>query len=211
MKTVIPFIKQKHFPGIPHETLELQISTNNWKESFPYSPDAKISLWHNGDTLFLNFEVEEEFIAAVAEKDNDEVYKDSCVEFFISFDDKGYYNIEANCAGKILMSHRRGRKIDVEYATPEILSAIKREASLGSESFECRNNEGKWNLTLAIPATSFFKHEFRNFDGLEAKCNIYKCGDNLPKPHFLSWQPIKTEKPDFHRPECFGSILFAES
>ena len=209
MSALIPFINQENLTPIPVNALKLTVSNNNWEKLFPYTPSVNAWLWHNGETLFISYETEEEFVAALAKKDNDEVYKDSCVEFFISFDDNGYYNIEANCAGKILMSHRRGRKIDVEYATPEILSTIKREASLGLETFECRNHEGKWNLTLAIPATSFFKHEFRNFDGLEAKCNIYKCGDNLPKPHFLSWQPIKTEKPDFHHPEFFGPIQFA--
>ncbi|MBO7233161.1 MAG: hypothetical protein J6V16_08435, partial [Bacteroidales bacterium] len=26
------------------------------------------------------------------------------------------------------------------------------------------------------------------------------------QPHYLSWQPINTEKPDFHRPEFFGTL-----
>ena len=211
MPTLIPFIPQENFEILPENALKLKVANNNWKGQFPYSPIVKSALWHNGNTLFINFEVEEDYVAALAKKDNDDVYKDSCVEFFISFDEEGYYNVEANCTGKILMSHRLGRKIDVEYANPEILSNIAREASLGTEPFECRTTDGKWYLTLAIPATSFFKHNFKNFNGLEAKCNIYKCGDNLPKPHFLSWQPIKTENPDFHRPEFFGSILFAES
>ena len=211
MPTLIPFIPQENFEILPENALKLKVTNNNWKSQFPYSPIVNSTLWHNGNTLFINFEVEEDYVAALAQKDNDDVYKDSCVEFFISFDEEGYYNVEANCTGKILMSHRRGRKIDVEYANPEILSNIAREASLGTEPFECRTTDGKWYLTLAIPATSFFKHDFKNFNGLEAKCNIYKCGDNLPKPHFLSWKPINTENPDFHRPEFFGSILFAES
>ena len=27
-------------------------------------------------------------------------------------------------------------------------------------------------------------------------------------PHYLSWMPIDTPKPDFHRPEFFGKINF---
>ena len=38
--------------------------------------------------------------------------------------------------------------------------------------------------------------------------NLYKCGYNLSHPHFLSWRPIRTEKPYFHRPEFFGEVTF---
>lgn len=40
--------------------------------------------------------------------------------------------------------------------------------------------------------------------------NLFKCGDELSHPHFLSWQPIRTEKPDFHRPEFFAQVRFGE-
>ena len=38
--------------------------------------------------------------------------------------------------------------------------------------------------------------------------NVYKCGDNLSQPHFLSWQPIHTDKPNFHVPQFFGEVEF---
>lgn len=211
MPTLIPFILQENFENLPSNALQLTVANNNWKDRFPYSPLVKSTLWHNGGNLFLSFEVEEEYIAALAEKDNDNVYKDSCVEFFIAFDDVGYYNIEANCTGKILLSHRKGRKIDVNYASPEILTGIRRESSLGSKPFECRKTDNKWRLNLTIPVSTFFHHDFKSYNGLNARCNIYKCGDNLPKPHFLSWKPILTENPDFHRPEFFEIINFEDA
>lgn len=209
MANVIPFINQKiPLSKIPSNSLQLNISNNNWKDKFPYSPKVSVRLWHDGANLFLNYEVEEEYVAALAKKDNDDVYKDSCVEFFIAFDNEGYYNLEANCIGKLLLSHRKGRKIDVKYADDNILSCIQRDSSLGKEPFECRKSNGKWSLKLTIPKSTFFLHDIKNFSELKVKCNIYKCGDNLPQPHFLSWQPIKTENPDFHRPEFFGPIEF---
>ncbi|WP_350005689.1 carbohydrate-binding family 9-like protein, partial [Phocaeicola dorei] len=45
-------------------------------------------------------------------------------------------------------------------------------------------------------------------DGMVVRANFYKCGDELQKPHFLSWSPIKIEKPDFHRPDFFGLLEF---
>jgi hypothetical protein len=38
--------------------------------------------------------------------------------------------------------------------------------------------------------------------------NFYKCGDELPTPHFLSWNPIEWKEPSFHRPEQFGKLIF---
>jgi hypothetical protein len=39
------------------------------------------------------------------------------------------------------------------------------------------------------------------------RANFYKCGDKTAHPHYLSWSPIETPKPDFHRPEFFGELL----
>ena len=36
--------------------------------------------------------------------------------------------------------------------------------------------------------------------------NFYKCADLTSTPHFLSWAPIDTPEPDFHRPEFFAPI-----
>ena len=45
-------------------------------------------------------------------------------------------------------------------------------------------------------------------DGKEIRANFYKCGDELDKPHYLSWNPINLEKPNFHCPEFFGTLFF---
>ena len=193
---------------VPEEANFTQLKCNNWSREFPYCPDVKIKLWHNDKSLFIHFKVEEDFVAAKADKNNGEVWKDSCVELFISFDDNGYYNIETNCIGKILMSHREGRKINVKYAGEEIIHSIKRITSLGTDPIPCRKNFHPWELTLEIPAKAFFKHNMSTLGGVSAKCNIYKCGDDLPSPHFISLFPIDTEKPDFHRPEFFQQIFF---
>ena len=194
---------------VPKEGIATKaVRCNNWHGAFPYTPEVRVSLRHDGNNLYLKYEVTEKYIRAVATHDNDAVWEDSCVEFFIAFDSEGYYNIEANCTGKVLMSHRSGRDSSVEYATTEILDSIQREPSLGVEPFATRKAQGQWILILSIPTTSFFKHNLKSFDGLEAQCNIYKCGDKLPEAHFLSYFPIHTTAPDFHRPDFFGKIVF---
>ena len=63
---------------------------------------------------------------------------------------------------------------------------------------------------FSIPAGDgiYFKHQITNLDGKTVRANFYKCGDKLQTPHFLSWNPIGLEKPNFHCPEFFGTLSF---
>ena len=88
------------------------------------------------------------------------------------------------------------------------MKGVDRWASLGTEPFDVREEPTKWEVALRIPISTFFKHKLKSFDGLKAKGNAYKCGDNLPVPHFISLNPIKTKQPDFHRSEFFGEMTF---
>ena len=72
----------------------------------PYAPTASFRMFHNGEYLFVRYDVAEDCTAARVAEDNGEVWTDSCVEFFISTDDKGYYNFETNCIGKLLLGFR---------------------------------------------------------------------------------------------------------
>lgn len=204
----VPYIAKCQDYKKPEKSCSITLKSHNWDEEYPYSPFTKVRIWHTGDTLFLNYSVDEEFVTAKTDKDCGNVYKDSCVEFFLAFDSEGYYNIESNCIGRILMSHRKSRKENIEYASESVFRNIIRLSSLGESPFDLKENTKPWELTLKIPVSSFFKHKIPTLSGLKGKCNFYKCGDDLPRPHYMSWKPIFTEKPDFHRPEFFGEICF---
>jgi hypothetical protein len=188
------------------------IANVNWAD-YPYKPDVRFRIVHNGQSIFLNYQVEESDIKAVCDVDNGPVWEDSCVEFFISFQDVFYYNIECNCIGKILIATGVGKK-DRLPIPADYIKRIDRWSSLGNLPIE--NKSGKWELSLIIPQEVFLSDKIslsplsslNSLDGLEVKGNFYKCGDNLQVPHFLSWNPIKTEKPNFHLPAFFGKISF---
>ena len=169
------------------------ISNVNWPNEFPYKPKVEFAAAHTGDALLLHYRVEEQSVRAVAEKDHEHIWEDACVEFFVMpvEADELYYNIECNCTGKLIVAVGEGRD-GRKPAPAEVMRKIDRWASLGTEPFDVRNEPTK----------------FESFEGLVAKGNVYKCGDNLPVPHFISWSPIKTENPDFHRPEFFGQMIF---
>lgn len=182
----------------------------NWPEAFPYAPEVRFRMFHTGDRLFVRFEVAERYTAARVVEDNGEVWTDSCVEFFFAPDSGvGYYNFETTCIGRMLLGNRLSRKEGVVYASAETLASVRRVSSLPDAPFEEREGDNRWTLTLAIPPQALFRHAFDSWDGVRGRMNLYKCGDNLSHPHFLSWRPIDTPQPDFHRPEFFGEVEFA--
>lgn len=144
---------------------------------------------------------------AIVESDNGKVYTDSCVEFFISLDDSGYYNFEFSCIGKTLLGFRKERPNPVN-GTEAIMATISKLPSLGIANFEERIGNNEWELTVSIPSSALFQHRISELSGLKARANFYKCGDNLTEPHYLSWQPINRPKPDFHAPQFFTEIFF---
>ena len=184
------------------------IDNVNWPEAFPYKPKVEFAAAHTGDALLLHYCVEEQSVRAVARQDHEHVWEDSCVEFFcMPAADGLYYNIECNCTGKLIVAVGKDRNGRVP-APMSVMEDVKRWASLGTEPFDTRQEPIKWEVALLVPITTFFKHKFESFDGLTASGNVYKCGDNLPVPHFISWNPIRTASPDFHRPDFFGEMTF---
>lgn len=188
---------------------DTSIDNVNWPDAYPYKPRVEFAAAHTGDALLLHYRVEEQSVRAIARQDHEHIWEDSCVEFFcMPAGDGIYYNVECNCTGKLLVAVGKDRNERLA-APAEIMQSIDRWASLGTTPFDTRLEPTKWELALRLPIAAFFKHKFDSFDGLTASGNFYKCGDCLPVPHFISWNPITTENPDFHRPEFFGQIKFA--
>ena len=182
-----------------------RIDTVNWK-SYPYCPEVSFRIAHNGEAILLHYRVNESDIKAVCGRDNGKVWEDSCVEFFISFSEGSYYNIECNCIGKLLIGKGSGR-VENRILLPEaLLKKVDRRSSLGDTPVE--NRSGDWEVSLLIPKEIFYPEITKTFDVIKAKGNFYKCGDNLKVPHFLSWNPVQSETPNFHQPESFGELLF---
>ena len=182
----------------------------NWEAGWPYKPLVEFRLWHTGDVLHLEYRVDEQAVRAVETRDGHDVYQDSCVEFFFQPlpDDPHYYNFEFNAIGTMVCSWRTGR-MDPEDAPAEVLASVKRETSLKSHvGFEERPADGPWSLRADIPVEALWRSGIRSFSGLRARGNFYKCGDALKVPHFVTFAPIDTARPDYHRPEFFTELEF---
>lgn len=185
-----------------------RIACVNWQEDYPYAPQVKFRIAHTGTGILVHYHVEEESVRAVAAADNGHVWEDSCCEFFSALpNDEGYYNMECNAAGTLLIAYGAGRE-QRETAAPEVLEGVDRWASLGRSPFEEQTDNTSWDLALVIPVQTYFKHQLNTTDGLRLRANFYKCGDALRTPHFLSWSPITIAQPDFHRSDFFGELVF---
>ena len=183
----------------------------NWPESHPYTPEVNFRIGHNGENLHLLFTVEERYTRALEATDGKKVCLDSCVELFIrpNTNDPHYYNFEFNAIGTAYAACRTSRK-DPRPLPAEVLARIKRRTSLGHTPRAEFEGENQWTLHLAIPREVLIFHPGSSWSGMEVSLNLYKCGDELTLPHYLSWAPIDTPSPDFHRPEYFAPARFEE-
>ena len=189
-------------------TTEIHIlECNNWP-AFPYKPDVKFQIAHDDKHIFLRYTVREKEIRALYVVDQEPVYKDSCVEFFIEpVNDGFYYNFEFNCVGAALLGFGDSRYNRIR-ASADVMHQIIRTSSMEHKVQELQRGKFEWELEVVIPLTAFFKHQITSLSEQMTKANFYKCGDELTEPHYLSMHKIGTDKPDFQRPEYFGELYF---
>ncbi|MBA4321478.1 MAG: hypothetical protein C0408_01540 [Odoribacter sp.] len=179
----------------------------NW-ESYKYKPEARFIIACSDREIFLKYYITEEFVKAEKTESNQMVCEDSCVEFFVSPADDGiYYNFEFNAIGVCLLGAGTGRT-DRYQAPVSLIERIRRMGSFGIYPFKERQGDCSWTITLAIPWEVFFLHKAEDLKGKIFRANFYKCGDKLTRPHYLTWNRVETDKPDYHRPEFFGVLKF---
>ena len=171
-----------------------------------HKPQVSFAMAHTQNGIWLKYWVVEKYILARYKNINGPVYKDSCVEAFVAFNgDYSYYNLEFNCAGIPKGGYGNGKHNREEIpeqllSTIETLSFIKPPDAAGKLHH--------WELTLFFPFSIFVHHHLTGLSGQVCRANFYKCGDELPEPHFLTWAPIEHPYPEFHLPQFFGKITF---
>ncbi len=184
-----------------------KISHQNWVPAKQVR--ASFDIRHDGPNLYLEYYVTENQVRAVNTEFNSPVWEDSCVEFFFSLkgDEDHYYNFEFNAIGTVLGAYGPGRH-ERSWLAPEILSGIGTLPSLGREPFGVKEGKTSWSLRVIIPAVALVFSKIGSFTGVDGYANFYKCGDKLKEPHYLSWNPVMTDRPDFHTPRYFRHLSF---
>jgi hypothetical protein len=162
---------------------------------------------HTGDAICLKFFVKEDVIKVNTHQTNGRVHKDNCVEFFISFgDQKKYYNIELNCTGICLIGLGEAR-LNRVLLSDSLIANVKTHIQIKTSPAKS-STKYMWEITALIPIEVFKAANLNSFNQLKGMGNYFKCGDDLPQPHFYSWNKIASTKIDFHLPEFFGELTF---
>ena len=188
-------------------------------KNFPVSEIANFPWKNEGDVIPESyvgfFAVENEGIHAVlwsfeedvlcnCTKRDDPVYTDSCLEVFLMpvEGDGRYINFEVNKNGVYLSEIGTCRADRVFIST---LTDIEPKI----ETMEITGNgRTAWGYEITIPESLISALYGVDYHITEStvKGNFYKCAELSKNPHFGTFFPVKTEKPDFHRPEFFGNI-----
>lgn len=192
----IPFQETPDWSAVP----VLDLHSCGWTPESGIT--AKAQLCHNADTLFVRMEAVESPIRATLTGKLDAVCTDSCMEFFFAPlpGDKRYFNFEWNLLGALNLGFGAERPTRVRQIVK------KPEELFAPAPFR---TEAGWGICFQIPLR-FLQLYFPGFTFTgEAAGNCYKCGDETPLPHFLSWSPMHSETPDFHRRDDFGQLIFA--
>jgi len=177
----------------------------NWPEAFPYAPLCSGRIARTRDALVVDFRVSGLDLRVQNTEDNGRQWEDSCVEVFIQDPVKAdYYNFEINALGKVLACRGEDRYNRVARPAEE-MEQILRFGQMDSNGPLEEGGLRTWRVGVVIP----FRLIGIETDKLpkSIRANFYKCGDKTSHPHYLSWSPIDTPKPDFHRPEFFGELL----
>lgn len=183
------------------------IDNINWPLEFSYCPDSKFIIARSEIALYIKFQIKETNIRSLYTNDQEAVWEDSCVEFFCKKQQSDtYMNFEFNCIGTCVATTRKGRNIDVVAFSEDQLKQIERFSPLYKQPFSEKRGANYWELTVKIPFEILGINSNELPDILQG--NFYKCADGTSTPHYVSWNPISTEQPDFHQPDFFGDLIF---
>ena len=212
----IPFIgenllsdNQDYKAEIKRMGVTVSVDKINWEE-YSYQPNVQLFLGYSGTHLWLLFEVKNDFFRAKSLVDQEAVWEDSCVEFFMSVkmdnfesnplpEEVLYRNFEFNAVGTCLSAY--GSSSDREMLTADEMKHILRFPGLINKKLPEEGDIFDWEMGIAIPLNLLGIGSGSSF-----RANFYKCGDLTQKPHFLSWRRVESESPDFHLPQFFGEV-----
>ena len=140
---------------------------------------------------------------AVYTANGDPVYKDSCLEFFLSAAecDARYLNIELNPNLCLYFGFGTGRVDRMRLLLPgggKTLNAC------------CERTATGWDVAYELPfkLLQLFFPDFSPSGKIRG--NFYKCGDLTAQEHYLAWNRVDAGHPDFHLPAYFGELCFSD-
>jgi hypothetical protein len=185
-------------------------------KSSDHRPRTRAKLLYDDRGIHALFRVADRYVKCTRTEHQSNVCRDACVEFFVQpKPGHGYFNIEMNCGGTMLLYYLRdasrdanGKLANFQIVPPEELAAVRVHHSMPKSVPEEIVEPVEWWIEYFIPLALMERYvgplgapAQRRWRG-----NFYKCADDTSHPHWATWAPI--ERLDFHQPECFAPLTF---
>lgn len=184
------------------------IKIRNYMGEIPaFKPEADVKMTYDNDFIYVIYRVKDRFVRSITEKINGPVWRDSAVEFFFSPEADNpinYFNLEINCGGIPLFHHKKNRP------TVEDIQKIQIKASLPKLVDPEIKEPVTWTMSFRIPLNMLEKYTnvVRPAPGVAWRANFYKIAEINSNPHYITWNLVKNDKPQFHLPQFFGILKF---
>jgi len=166
-----------------------------------YCPEARAYVARTEDGLLVLMCANEQQTIAVETRIGGDVYKDSCLEFFLMGrpeHNPDYINFEVNANGVAHIGLGAGR--------PN--RRVLKELPAGMCISHSRHEGQWWAVCYNIPDA--FIREMLGGDLEDTmRANFFTCDESI-HPHFGSWNKVEVVQPDFHRPEWFGELRMGD-
>lgn len=184
------------------------ISEYVWGDS--YCPKAEARIFYTDDAFYIHLEAEESADHLRMEKSpgiTDSACEDSCLEFFVmpcSETDKRYFNFEFTPKGALYAGFGHDR-YDNKLLTDTDISIFDIHTNV-----EINEEKAVWYSEARIPFDFICETMQKDIVFVKDKTmfgNFYKCGDKCKEPHYGTWNPVGSDKPDYHLPEYFGKLM----
>ncbi len=166
-------------------------------------------LWDEWN-LYLGYRSEDRHIESKCTEHNAMVWRDTCVEFFVSPETErpeNYYTWEINCCGvtlnKLMADFQRN-----DPAAWRPTDAIATSVPGPVKQADAADRE--WTCEVAIPFSNFALSPvvIPPKDGDTWRANFQQCAG--PGSHLATWSPLPADCGSFHTPGSFGELVFSD-
>lgn len=187
------------------------------ERSSAHRPKTEVRMLYDDAAVYVQFQVEDQYIRCEHDQYQDPVWKDSCVEVFIQpKPDLGYFNFEMNCGGALLLSYVEDptRTADGFAKFTRLPMDLGRQVEIFTTMPPIVDPEyvkpATWRLAAVIPyeVMAAYTGPLPRPQDREWRGNFFKCAESNSHPHWGAWAPVG-EPLNFHKPECFRPFRFA--
>ena len=189
---------------------EFQVNHVQWKSKCAPKTTGKMA-YLKGEGIIVRMKCEEKNPLRVYTKHMDMVCEDSAMEAFFSFPDDEkkqpdidslYFNFEINANGALYANTGYGRK-DRQELLPEEMILVAPKAVIERD---------EWHIEMTVPETliqRFLKKKELSIGDI-FYCNFYKISETPEIEHYISYNYIESDTPNFHLPPYFGKAVLAD-